>query len=308
MKPRWPALLALAFGCSSSGAPPPSSGRAALPAGVLARAGAELVAAATVVRIAERQGVVAADAVQLAVSDALFAQAARLQLPSATIRSVQRAASARALLERLAADASKTPPTSEELAELAKERWLDVARPDAVRVTHVVVLNDKPEKSAAARALADKLALALALTPATRSEDFVAISKAFPAEGFEVRTESLPLATSDGRLFERTELGFAAKKGGLDLTFSRAANALTEVGQQSPVVETSFGFHIMRLEERVPGLTVAQPELAAMLGPDVLARRGAALRRELLDKLRATSAIQVERAADELTARVKVAP
>lgn len=298
------ALCGFLLSCGSE-APPPSDA-SALPPGVVARAGAELIASSTLARIAERQSVPGPVAAQLAVSDALFAQAARSELPTGTARSVQRAALARALLEVLAKAAAETPPTDAELREIAKERWPDVARPDAARVTHVVVLNDKPEKSAGARALADRLAAAVSV--ATSAEEFAAIARAFPADGFEVRAEPLPFVTSDGRTFVRTELGFSPQKDELDASFAKAANSLGAVGQLSPVVETRFGFHIIRLEERVPGLTVGQGELAATLGRDVWSRRGAVRRRELLEKLKSSTVIQIERAADELTASVKAAP
>lgn len=301
------ALLALAVGCSAEAPRPSSSTSSTLPAGVLARVGTEEIGADTVRRIAERQSLSAADANQLALSDAVLAQAARARLPAGTVRSVERAASARALLNALAAElAAGPPPTDQELEDLARERWVELARPEAVRTTHAVVLNDKPERAAAARAVAEKLALALASV--TSSEELIRIAKAFPGEGFEIRAEALPFVAADGRVIQRTEVGFAPGSERFDLDFARAANALTEVGHIGPIAKSAFGFHVILLEERLPALETPRADLPGLLGTDVRLRRGTKLRKSLLEKLRSTTPIQLERAADDLTARVKTEP
>lgn len=298
------ALLALS--CSSS-APSASPTSSSLPPGVVARSGAELVGAATVARIAEGRGVSARAASELAVVDAVFAAAAREQLPAGAVRGIERAGSARALLEALARDAQALPPPSDaELAEVRSERWVELARPDAVRTTHALVMNDKPERAAEARLLAEKLGAALAAV--TTSEELIRIAQAFPAEGFQIRAESLPFVTVDGRIFARTEAGLVPRPGNFDLEFARAANALTAVGQLGPIAKSSFGFHLILLEERLPGVTAPAESLATLLAPELQARRGSQLRRELLDKLRGGVPIQVERAAEDLTAKVVLSP
>lgn len=298
-------LCGLALACSSS-APPPVPG-SALDHGVLARAGSQLISAATITRIAERQQVSARVAAQRAVSDALFAEAARQNLPRATSRSIDRAAAARSLLEQLSRDAQVTPPTRAEMDDIVQERWVELNRPDAVRVTHAVVLNDKPEKSAAARAVAEKLAVALASAPS--SEELIKLAQAFPGEGFEIRAEALPFVTADGRVFVRGDNNaFVAQRTAFDLDFAKAANALTEPGQLSATTKTAFGFHLIRLDERVPGVSAPAADLPSLLSPEVFTRRAAKARKDLLDRLKASSPVQVERAADELTSRVQVTP
>jgi len=297
-----PALLLVA-GCSSGG-PPPSVTTSSLPAGSAARVGAELVSAATVARIAERQGLAPRAAVGLALSDALFAAEARSSLPLGSSRSIERAAAARSLLEQLGREATQAgAPTPAELAELSRERWLEFDRPSAVRTSHAVVLNDKPERAAQARALAERLAEAV--RGAGSDGELIRLANAVPAAGFQIRAETLPFVTADGRVFSRKDAGFKAGQGGFNLDFARAANALSNPGEQSPIVQTSFGYHVIRLEERVPGVVVPEAELSERVAADVMVRRAGRARRELLDKLRQGSPVQVERAVNELTARVE---
>jgi peptidyl-prolyl cis-trans isomerase C len=53
------------------------------------------------------------------------------------------------------------------------------------------------------------------------------------------------------------ELGFVPRKGGLqDEAFAKAAFSL-KVGELSPVVETSVGFHLIRVSARTPGTPAA---------------------------------------------------
>ncbi|RYZ01087.1 MAG: hypothetical protein EOO73_36610 [Myxococcales bacterium] len=297
-------LALLALSCSSNG-PTTSPASSALPPGVVARSGAELVSASTIARIAER-GVSPRAASELAVVDAVLAAGAREQLSPGAVRSIERAALARALLESLARDVKALPqPTDAELQEIRSERWLDLDRPDAVRTTHAVVLNDKPERAAEARLVAEKLGAALAA--ATTGAELIRIAQAFPGEGFEIHAEPLPFVTADGRSFARTETGLAPR-GGFDQAFASAANAIPGVGQLGPIATSSFGFHLILVEERMPGVTTPREGLAALLAPEVQARRGSKMRRELLEKLRAGAPIQVERAVDDLTARVKLSP
>jgi len=169
-----------------------------------------------------------------------------------------------------------------------------------------VVVVDKPERAAAARLVAEKLATALGSV--TSGDELVRVAQAFPSEGLQIRAERLPYVTADGRVLVRTESGFAAQRGGFDVDFAKAANAIAQVGQLSPVVKTSFGYHVILLEERLPAVSTPAPELQALLGPEVLARRGSKQRRELIDKLRAAVVVQTERASDDLTAKVKVSP
>lgn len=302
-----PALgFLLTLGCGGEGATVAATS-SSLPAGSVARAGDELISAATVTRIAQSQGLAPRDAVGLAVSDALFAERAKAALPAAATRTIERAAIARSLLEQLSRDAMQLgPPNAQEVAEIVRDRWLELDRPSGARTTHAVVMNDKPARDADAHALADKLAQEL--HGVTTSEELIRRAKAFPAAGFEIRAEQLPFVTPDARVFQQTPRGLRGNPETFDPSYARAASALEQPGQLSPVTKSAFGYHVILLEERMPGVTIAEPELSQRLTPDVLVRRAARARGELLNKLRKASALQIERAVDELTAQVKAAP
>jgi hypothetical protein len=295
-----------ALGCSGR-APPARPSAAALPEGQVAAAGAELVSATTIARIVQRQGVAPAAAAAAAVSDALFAQGARERLAVGTARSIERAAVGRSMLEQLSGDARRAgPPSDAELADILRERWPDLDRPEAARTSHAVVLNDKPERDAAAKAVAQKLAEAL--QGVANGDELIKKAQAFPAEGFEIKAQELPFVTTDGRSFQRREAGFAPTPTRFDLDFARAANALEHPGQLSPVAKSSFGYHVILLEERAPKQVVPKERLPALLAPEVETRRAARARSELLERLHQAAPVQVDRAFDELTGSVKVAP
>lgn len=288
-------------GCSARSEP--QAAASTLPAGVAARVGREVVASSSVGRIAASQNLAPKEALAAAISDALFASEARGSTAVGVATSIERAASARSLLEQLAHEAPRLgPPSDAELSEIARERWVELDRPEAVRTTHAVVLNDDPKKAAAARQIAERLAAAVKTT--SSAEEFMRVALEVPHEGFEVRAEALSPVASDGRTFERRESAFQAR-GTFDLDFARAANQLTSPGQISPLIQTRFGLHVIRLEERVPGVAIPKTELATLLQAEVLSRRAGRARRELLEKIRQGAPIQVDRAHDELTAKTK---
>ncbi len=299
-------LLAVASACSDGANEPearPPDARE-LTAGVVASAGRQLIAAETVARVAQRQGVAPARALEHALSDALLAEGARDALSPATLTTIERAAQARRLLEALAAEAAvSAPPTQAELDELLRERWVDLDRPAAARTVHAVVLNKDSAREPAARALAEKLAEAV--HSALSAAEFITQAKAVPTDGFEVIAEELPFITADGRSFQARDSTFVARPSGFDRTFAEAANALETEGQQSPIVKTPFGFHVIRLEARQPAAGIPEAERAAALAPEVSLRRVARARKELLDGLRKSNVIQVDRAVDELTSRLQ---
>jgi parvulin-like peptidyl-prolyl isomerase len=267
----------------------------------------QLLSATSVTNVAVRQGVSPREALARLLSDALLASEARTRAAPGVVTAVERSADARALLERLAAEAAAAgPATQAEVDELSKERWTEVDRPDAARTAHVVVINADPARDGRARAVAQ--ALLAAVQGSTSPQDFEQRAKAVAADGFEVRVEALPPVTADGRAFERKDQSWLPYPTTFDTDFSLAANQLREPGQLSPVTKSQFGYHVIRLVERVPGSTVPKADLLAVLEPEVRARRAVRARVELLEKLRTASGIQIDRAVDELTARVQASP
>jgi hypothetical protein len=297
-------LLALACGTRTEPSQPTAS---TLPPGAVARVAGELVSGSSVERIAAAQGLALKEALARAISDAVLAASGRERLEPGASSSIERAALARALLERLGAEAAAAgPPTEAEITDLLRERWTELDRPAAARTTHAVVINQDPKREADAKALAE--ALRAELAAATSAEDFMRRAKAVPGQGFDVKSEQLPAITADGRAFERHDKGYAEVPMSFDRDFARAALMLQRAGELSPVVKTRFGFHVIRLEERIAASALPKTDLLSKLAPEVQTRRAASARRALLEKLRGANAVQIERAVDELTARVRTQP
>src|SRR5688572_20791937 len=92
------ALLALLCSCASSSEPSPSATSSQLPTGSAARVGTQLISTVSVSRIALAQGLSPARALDQALSDALFAQAARSSTRPGLVSHVERAALALGVL------------------------------------------------------------------------------------------------------------------------------------------------------------------------------------------------------------------
>lgn len=305
MKPArtsWVALLLLA-GCSRANDSAPLAQRTSLSEGSVAVVGSESVSAVSVRRIASAQRVSLERARDFAVQDSLFAQASAERLSPAEAQVVRRGELARALYEQLERAArAKGAPTDAELQALTRERWLEFDRPPAARTSHAVVLLEKGTDKQAARRLAEEI---LAAVHGAKNEaDFIAKAKAVPSDGLSVRAEELPAMTADGRPV--TPDNPAPPDMRFDADFSEAANAIAEVGALSPIIETRFGFHVIFLAEKTPALHVPLEERRQRLAADVIVRRIHAAEKRLLEGAEAKSPVEVSRAAESLTAAVRV--
>ncbi len=272
-----------------------------LPPGTLAEVGTERVSAATVERIVAAQAVAPRAALERAVGDALFAREAEAQLSPGTQRTLLRAARARAVLQGFADRASEGPPTDEEIRSIVAERWTELDRPESVRVTHAVALAKPGDpKRSDARRLAE--AIRRAVQSLRDPEEFMRAARAVPTSGIQVVAERLPFIAADGR-------GMSAEpphgpEGGFDEAFAKAANALTEPGAVSGVVESSFGYHVLLLEERLSARKVPFEDLRRALSAEALSRRAGNLRKELLDRLRRETRIEVARDVELATQKL----
>jgi hypothetical protein len=285
-------------------APTPGAERARLPQGVAAKVGSEEVALATVARIAGAQGISPALARDRAVSDAVFATAARARFEGTSVVPVaERGALARVLLEGIKADAINRGPASDaEVAELTARRWQELDRPESVRTTHAVVKVDNPASDAKARAVADHIREAV--RGITDPEAFMSAAKSVAHDGVDVRVERLPAVTADGRTLDRdnplTDTGQR-----FDLTFASAVQALA-VGQISEPTKTVFGYHVILCEARLPEQRVPLEQRRVRLYDQVIKGRAEQAKQELLSRLSAATPVQLDRAADDLTARAQV--
>lgn len=297
-------LGALACGAESA---PVAVQKKSLAPGVAASVGTELVALGTVARIASARGVSASQARELAIRDALLSAAARASPEhTAAIVVAERSNLARALLESFARQAeSAGPGTDTEVNELTAERWTEFDRPESVRTTHALVRVEKPEQDAEARALAAKLAASL--SGITNAADFVARAQAFPAAPLGIVAERLGPVTPDGRMWEINARP-GTKFPTLDAEYTKAATALQHPGDQSPLVKSSFGYHVILLEERIPAVRPSLEERHALLSTEIFSRRAKKLSDDALARLRQETPIEIARAADSLTERVLATP
>jgi PPIC-type PPIASE domain len=296
----WLALAA----CSNAPNAEPSFEHAHLPRGVVARVAAEEITIETVQRIARAEGITPLAARDRALSDALFAAGARTAFRDRDVLPVlDRAASARALLDELKRDALALGPTSDaEVAELTAQRWRELDRPEASRTTHAVALVEKPADDAAARAVAQQIFEAV--RGVRDPTEFLRVAKALPHNGVKVQAERLPAVTADGRVFDPDKPS-AGSEQGFDPDFAKAALGLA-AGEISEPTKTRFGYHVILCEARFPEHRVPLEERRSLLHDEAVKHRAERAKEALLARLSAAQPFQISRAADDLTSRVQV--
>lgn len=284
-------------------APEPS--RAELGGALVARAGAATVPAEMVEAVARAQGLSAEAALEALVDDAVAAERARALGLDTLRRGRLRAALAAHVVSRVRADAAaRGEPTDDEVAALTRRYWRELDVGPSVRVVHAVVRTSPKEPKAepgAARALAERIARAVAEAGGD-ADAFEAAAKAVtPPAGLEVRVERLPVfAVEDGRVVEGD--------GGMDLTFVRAAGALPAPGAVSAPVETPFGWHVLRLLERLPARRPPLEERRRLLAEEVRTRRAADATKAILAARRAAVSVERAGALDAILGELDRAP
>lgn len=221
---------------------------------------------------------------------------------------LRRVALARVLADELAATAGavEAPTTDDELRRWSEKHWLRVDRPQAHRTVHAVVAVDSAASDAehaGARALAEGIREAVATAPSV--DAFKSKAAEVPADGAIVKVEDLEAVTRDGRVV-RLGAKLTAPAPHYDTDFAQAAVALETVGQTSPVVKSAFGYHVLHLVEVIPELRVEEAVRQRLARREILDERAQRLLTDVLAAARSTTAVDVERSADEATARVQV--
>lgn len=300
-------LLALvAAGCSKP-SPKDESARigdenARLGGDVAARVGDIVIPVSLVATVAATEHVSLVQARDRLVDDAIAAHAAQE-------KGVDRASSWRLIAARarftadtlLAAAKAKGPPTDDEVRELSEENWREVDRPPSVRVIHALV--KRPEKAgpdvlARARELAERLRRAV--EHASDADDFKAKAEAVPHDpDLTILVETLPPFIENGDLIDGV--------GGMVEPFAKAAHAIDAVSGTSPVVETTFGWHVIRLVERLPEKRMPFESRRIAFAEVAYARRARKDLEARLDGLRKQYPKSIVPAAEELMRTVSVA-
>jgi len=281
------AALAFGVGLASAfaacGAPSPPGATYGALGGEVARVGDVAIPASLVERVARDKGIAPKDALGDLVEDALAAEGARAasldRAPSvawATQDALARAVSVRAW--QAAREAG--PASMDELSRLT--------------VIHAVVLRSRTVEEV--RSAAAARAIAAAVPAATNAADFEARAKAVSA-GLRLQVESLAPFDASGRDADGREL---------DLDFVAGAFAIPAVGATSGVVESRFGWHVIRLVAREPPAPADVEARRRELESAVQALRARTAWRAILHERQGRTAIDVSSAADELLARVTV--
>lgn len=300
-------LAALAWSCSScsddktKGAAPRDQ-QADLGGEVIARISAssasDAVPKSVVAKVAAEQRITPEEAARRLVDDAIAAVAARergLDTRPPTSWHL-RSARARFAIDRLRTQSRAAgPPTDSEIEEVTAKYWRAVDRPESARVVHVVVMRSKPEDAALdARAKTFAAELRSALVDAKTTEEFSEKAKAFPhPKELKVQVDPpLPAVTEDGYAVDGP--------GTFDVAFSKAANALAKPGDTSPVVQSQYGWHVIRLIEKLPAQRMPLDERRIAFTEEAYSFRAKKAYDALLGPIRAAHPVTIEPSAEAL--------
>ena len=302
MRPGVIVVLALATSCGPSQAPAGVSGavHARLDARTAALVGSVAIPVSLVADVARAQHSTPRVALDRLIADALAAEGARAsgEDRAPAIAWGLEVGVARATAEHVrAASLAAGPPTDAEVSELTRYHWREVDLPEQVKVVHAVVRRPKDTSQVeAARALASDLAKVLA--GAKSEEDFETRAKAFPRGPFEITVEHLPAFVSDGRTAE-------GEPQLLDASFARGSVALKKPGDTSGIVESPFGWHVIRLVERLPPKIVPLAERRARFVDEVHVFRSHDALDAILSARRSAMPVDIRPDAEALMASVQ---
>jgi hypothetical protein len=267
-------LVLAALGCSAEREPsgPPRAVAAEIS-----------VPRSTLDAIAREQGVSPERALELGGEDALLAQHL-VETDPERASWLERVVLARQLLAAFASEAEAGgPPTDAEVQAITEARFWELDRPRMVQVVHAVVLSDAEDPEA--RALAERIGSATSQVKG--ATEFLAAARAVEAGHFKVQAESLAPVAPDGRAVDPASpppAGPAVQH--FDRDFTAAAQRLTRPGEQSPVVRTRFGYHVLRLVKVIEPYQPSLDERRALLHAEIMSQRATALATALLAQQR----------------------
>ncbi len=307
----------------------PAADQGALPEGVLAQVGGELIQTETVASIAQRQKIGLRQARDRAVFDALFAAEARRAVPHEARAAAARVLS-RALVRQIWRDARNRPISDAELAEATASQFVALDRPPGWRVVHFVV-RTYDRYSQKKRDRAQRLAgtirervvavakAALDIPPPERPEPqrfilgtvgrkidpavdrFQKAVKTVDPKGLEVVAEELGVLALDSRIIDYANVGEV-----VDPKFTAALPDLHQRGDLSEVVQTQFGYHVMLLLERTAAKRVPRAERVEQLRAKIQVSRARQAQTALLEVLSGRAGVKIKPNADAVLGQLRV--
>lgn len=165
----------------------------------------------------------------------------------------------------------KAAVTEADIADFYKKNPQFFMQPEAVRASHILLKADTPEAKAAAKAKAQDL-----LTQIKGGADFAALAKQH---------------SNDGSAQAGGDLGFFPR-GQMVKAFEDAAFAL-KAGEVSPIVESEFGYHIIKSSERRDARTVPLAEVSDRIAQALRQQKQQQLAQEYVQSLKTKGKVEI---------------